>query len=110
MQRRLFLGSALLTPMLAAGRSRPAAGGAEIRLGGREYYQLRIYQLRAGPQVKLSNDFFRDAFIPAANRVGISRVGVFNPVLGPESPALYLLIASASLELLVNLDARLRQD
>ncbi len=52
----------------------------------------------------------RDAFISAANRLGVSPIGAFTPVLGTESPALYVLIPSASLELLVNLDARLGQD
>ncbi len=111
MQRRVFLGSALLTPALAGGGSRPfAARDVGTHPGGREYYQIRTYQLRAGPQVKVSNDFFRDAFIPAANRLGVRPVGVFNILIGTESPTLCVLIPSVSLELLVNLDARLGQD
>lgn len=116
MQRRKFLASSLAgslaTSALAAseGARSFAASPRAAAPAGREYYLFRRYQLRSGPQVKLAHDFFRDAFIPAANRLGITPIGVFSPVIGPESPALYVLIPSASLETLVNLDARLGQD
>src|SRR5262249_3373111 len=48
--------------------------------------------------------------IPAANRLGIKPVGVFNLAVGPETPAMYVLLPSASLDALVNLEARLAQD
>lgn len=77
---------------------------------GREYYQLRRYQLRSGPDVKLANGYFEQAFIPAANRLGIRPVGVFDVVVGDRSPSLYVLIPSTSLETLVHLDTRLATD
>jgi len=47
---------------------------------------------------------------PALNRLGISRVGVFNVEIGPESPAFYVLIPSASLETLLTVESRLNRD
>lgn len=114
MHRRKFLASSLAASALAAAApALPApalpAEGAESN-SGREYYLLRRYNLRSGPQVKLTNQFFRDVFVPAVNHLGITPVGVFNLALGPQTPALYVLLPSASLELLANLDAHLEAD
>jgi hypothetical protein len=109
MQRRRFLTSGLAASALAV-------GGAEGRLSaqapdsGREYYELRRYHLVSGPQTKLANKYFAEALIPALNRLGIKPVGAFNLYLGPETPSLYLLIPSASLDTLVNAELHLDQD
>ena len=42
-------------------------------------------------------------FIPALNRLGMSPIGVFNLTIGSETPILYVLIPSTSLETLVSL-------
>ncbi|HEX5482775.1 MAG TPA: NIPSNAP family protein [Terriglobia bacterium] len=109
MHRRKFLASSLAASALVAAPALPAGKEADSN-SGREYYLLRRYNLRSGPQVKITNQFFRDVFVPAVNRLGITPVGVFNLVLGPQTPALYVLLPSASLELLANLDARLEAD
>ncbi|HEV2426094.1 MAG TPA: NIPSNAP family protein [Terriglobia bacterium] len=119
MERRKFVGASLAVSALAAGNT-VMAGAAKGALTGssqaakndleREYYQLRRYQLRSGPQVKLANGYFEQAFIPAANRLGIGTVGVFNVVVGDRNPVLYVLVPSTSLETLIHLDARLAAD
>lgn len=111
MQRRTFLTSSLAAGALsavpaAAGQSSSSVASAK----GRLFYELRRYQLSNGPQKKLCDDFFHAALIPAVNRLGITPVGVFNLAIGPETPALYVLLPSASLETLVTLEARLAQD
>jgi hypothetical protein len=63
-----------------------------------------------GPQKKICDAFFQNAFIPAANRLGITPVGVFNLTVGPGTPAMYVLLPSASLDALVNLEAHLAND
>ncbi|HEY6290372.1 MAG TPA: NIPSNAP family protein [Terriglobia bacterium] len=115
MRRRTFVTSSLAASALAmspegslgSGPTRPQSGAGE---SGREYYQLRRYELRSGPQVKLVNGYFQQAFIPAANRLGIKPVGAFTVVAGAESPSLYILIPSASLETLVSIEPRLAAD
>jgi hypothetical protein len=78
--------------------------------GKRLYYELRRYQLVDGPQKKICDAFFQNAFIPAVNRLGITPVGVFNLTVGPGTPAMYVLLPSASVEALVNLEAHLAND
>ena len=92
--------------MLGAGQQAPGGTGA----AGREYYELRHYSLQNGPQRKLADGFFHEALIPALNRLGISPVGVFSAVIGPESASLYVLMPSTSVEKLVTADFRLEKD
>jgi NIPSNAP len=111
MQRRTFLSSSLTSATLGAIRAE-GSRYAQITSDGkeREFYELRRYQLYNGPQKKICDDYFKDAFLPAVNRLGITPVGVFNLTVGPETPAIYVLLPSPSLDTLVNLEARLAQD
>ena len=114
MHRRTFIASSLVAPALSVANSELLPGERLLEQatipGGREYYQLRRYQLSNGPGVKLAHSFFQEAFVPAANRLGIKPVGVFTVVVGPNTPALYALVPSTSLETLVMLDSRLSAD
>ena len=107
-QRRDFLASSLAASALLGGTALGSLGAAMGE--GREYYELRHYHLFRGPQVKLAHDFFRQALVPALNRLGMSPVGVFNVEIGPESPGVYVLIPSASAEASLTLEQRLNQD
>ena len=92
------------------GTSSQASGNASGPGKQRLYYELRRYQLVDGPQKKLCDAFFQNALIPAANRLGITPIGVFNLTVGPGTPAMYVLLPSASLDALVNLEAHLAND
>ena len=76
----------------------------------REFYQLRRYVLRNGPQLTLAQNYFQHALIPALNRMGIAQVGTFKLDIGPETPSYYVLIPSTSAETLLTLDLKLPQD
>ncbi|MFL6353110.1 MAG: NIPSNAP family protein [Bryobacteraceae bacterium] len=112
MHRRRFLASSLAASAMAidASSSDMQAGQQTSAGSGREYYELRRYQLASGPQQKLTNSFIADALIPALNRLGIKPVGAFDLYIGPETPSVYVLISSTSLETLVNLEFRLARD
>ncbi len=43
-----------------------------------------------------------ETLIPGLNKLGLKPIGAFTLTLGPETPALYLLIPSSSLDLLTN--------
>ncbi len=75
-----------------------------------EFYQLRKYTLRTGPQLALTQNYFEHALIPALNRIGISKVGAFKVDIGPETPTFYTLIPSPSAETLATLESRLASD
>src|ERR1019366_5000334 len=110
MERREFVKSAV-----AAGVGAGAAFGAEPQAKAQaearqEFYQLRKYSLRNGPQLALTQNYFEKALIPALNRLEMSPVGAFKVDIGPETPTYYVLIPSTSAEVLVTLDARLGKD
>lgn len=92
------------------GTASQAGASASTQGKQRLYYELRRYQLVDGPQKKICDAFFQNAFIPAVNRLGITPVGVFNLTVGPGTPAMYVLLPSASVEALVNLEAHLAND
>jgi hypothetical protein len=111
MQRRTFLASSLSAAAMAAGTSSMLGGAGETTDStGRDFYELRRYELRGGPQVKLTHAFLRDALIPAVNKLGIRPVGVFDIVIGDESPSMYVLLPSPSLKALVTLEETLASD
>jgi hypothetical protein len=108
LQRRHFLTSSLAA---AAVTVIPNNGLAQAPASkGREYYELRKYQFQSGPQTKLLQGYVENALIPALNRLGFSPIGAFSLDLGPETPALYLLIPSSNLESLVTTEFQLAQD
>jgi len=61
-------------------RLRVAFGAETGSVGGlhQEYYQLRTYKLRTGPQLALTQGYFEQALIPALNLLGMSPAGAFN--------------------------------
>src|ERR1700733_9334635 len=112
MERRTFLASSLAASALAVtapGGVLEAAQG-NMAAKGREFYQLRRYHINSGPQRKLCDDFFRDALIPALNRLSISPVGVFDLSIGPDTPSIYVLMPGLSAEMVATVETRLNQD
>jgi hypothetical protein len=110
LERRRFL----TTSFAAAGLALARAGEAQVQAAPapstREYYQLRRYQLQAGPQTKITESYFGDALIPALTRMGMGPVGAFKLDYGPETPVFYVLIPGRSVSNLATLDLRLAQD
>ena len=102
MRRRQFLASSWAASALAAPQTPPAKT--------REFYELRRYHLQMGAQRKLADAFFAEALIPALNRLAIAPVGVFSADIGPESPSLYVLLPSLSVETLATAEFRLEQN
>ncbi len=116
MERRKFLASSVAAA--AVGFSAPASlhafqGAMNSGSAGspaRQFYVLRHYLIRSGPQQSAANPFFRDALIPALNRAGISPVGVFNLTIGEPGPSFFVLMPGSSLENLAEIEDRLLQD
>jgi NIPSNAP len=107
----LVFTSDMLTKEVFARDGLSREGGAEAPAAqGREYYQLRRYQLQSGAEPKLVESYFSDALIPAAGRMGLGPVGAFRLEYGPETPAYYLLLTGRAVEDLAMLDLRLAQD
>jgi hypothetical protein len=107
MRRRSFLSSSVTASAASLAGVTASAQGAEP---ARELYELRRYQLRNGPRQGLVDAYMKDALLPALKRLGIGPVGVFNVMLGPDSPSLHVLIPHKSAESLVTLSGRLAAD
>jgi hypothetical protein len=107
MDRRNFLAASIATSavvMAGSGAAQTPAPSAH------EYYHLRRYSLKSGPQLKLTESYFGDALIPALTRLGMGPVGAFSLTIGPETPAYYVLIPGTSIEVHAELNLRLGQD
>ena len=99
MKRRSFVKASLLTGSL--GSLTPIAGLADKSSGDQkksspEFYELRTYTLKNESQLKLVEDYFRNAAIPALNRLGNRNIGVFRELKPAEAIRLYVLIPFSS--------------
>jgi hypothetical protein len=107
-ERRNFLRATLAASAAALASSAQAQSSGSAAT--HEYYQLRKYTFRSGPQGKLADQFFSGELIPALNKLGLSPVGVFRVDFGPQTPTTYVLIPGTNLETLVNADLLLAKD
>jgi hypothetical protein len=110
MKRREFLKSSVAAAGLATVVSGFGANIAAAPSASREFYELRRYHLRRGPMPKRFDDFYREAAIPAMNRAGVGPVGVFNVMVGPDNPTVYVLLPHKSAEAFATANDRIRAD
>jgi hypothetical protein len=110
MKRRSFLQSSIALAGGGTVVSGWTSSAEETGANQGECYELRLYHLRRGPRTDLFDKFYREAAIPALNRAGLARVGVFSVMVGPESPTMYVLLAHPSLESVTGTLARLDAD
>src|SRR5437868_11836097 len=116
MNRRDFVSAT----MAAAGGSRLSAGavGTAQQASGTgrtperpaEYYEQRRYQLRRGPAQGIVDTYLKTAALPAWQRAGVGPIGVFNVMIGAESPTFYVLLVHKSLDAFASLSERLAAD
>ncbi|MHB8520632.1 MAG: NIPSNAP family protein [Limisphaerales bacterium] len=110
MKRRTFLKSSLAVTSLA-GLSKVITVTAKADDAAKpQYYELRTYSIKSERQQKLVDDYWRNAAIPALNRIGIRPVGAFVAAEGTEIDKIYVLIPYDSLEIFASVPARLAAD
>jgi hypothetical protein len=98
MKRREFLKTSLVASAAAAATTSVVRAAEEKPADAREFYELHLYHLRQGPMLKRFDDFYRDVALPAWNRAGVSTVGVFDVMIGPEQPTKYVLLPFKSMD------------
>lgn len=96
MKRREFLKTSIVASAAVAATTSLTQAAEDPPPGTREFYELRLYHLRQGPMLKRFDDFYRDLAVPALNRAGVSAVGVFDVMIGPDQPTKYVLLPFAS--------------
>jgi hypothetical protein len=107
MKRREFISTSIAAAGLGLlGREAKAEETAPARV----FYELRQYHLRRGPKQEKFDHFYRDAAIPAYNRAGIEKVGVFTVAVGPDSPTMYVLLTHKTLDSVAAVPAAMAAD
>lgn len=110
MNRRHFIGISGTAGLAAA--TAPLTAQAADTGSGRDYYELRRYTVETEAQRRGLDSFFKDAAIPALNRLEVRPLGVFyerEPQAGKQ-PAIYALLRHRSPESAVTLPNRLIED
>ena len=100
MHRREFVTAGVVTAALPPEGAR-ANGEAQVKdetkTTGPRVLELRRYRLRFGPSEARFSDYAK-VLLPALNRVGVKPVGAFTVVIGPDSPAVYLLLSHPNVD------------
>jgi len=112
MNRREFVASSL-TAGLTGATAMPSLAETEIALAepnAREYYELRQYHVWRGNMANRLDDYLKNAYVPAMRRLGAGPIGVFNVMIGDDSPTVYVLTPYKTAEAALTLTSRLSSD
>jgi hypothetical protein len=113
MSRRDFVAASLgasLSPTMSQAAVREGAEGPGRAKSAPPLLELRRYRFRFGPMEARFAEYAKNALVPALNRAGVKPVGAFSVVIGPDSPAVYLLLPHASPDSVATLAGRLGAD
>lgn len=79
---------------------------------GREFYQLKVYSFDSEDQVALTDEYLKEAFLPALKKLGITQIGVFKSRLNETDTTqkTYVLIPFSSMQQFLTLEEQLDKD
>lgn len=109
MKRRTFV-KASLTGSAAIAATALQANVTASKKDTREYYELRTYTLKDAAQQQLVEAYYKTAAIPALNRLGVARVGVFTELKPTRQSKLFVFIPYNSLEHFTKVNVALESD
>jgi hypothetical protein len=46
----------------------------------KDIYEIKVYAMKSAEQITATDNYLRDAYIPAMHRLGLKQVGVFKPI------------------------------
>lgn len=92
MKRRSFVKASLVTTVFGSVLPHIGAAAESDKTAERQFYELRVYTLKNEEQQQLVEDYFKNAAIPALNRLGSKNVGVFTELKPSGQTKLYVLI------------------
>jgi hypothetical protein len=75
-------------------------------------FQIKVYHIKNDAQVKATDNFLENAFLPALHRFGIKNIGVFKPIANDTAAdkLIYVLIPFSSLDEWMKINDRLDAD
>lgn len=107
-KRRDFLASSIaLAAVAGAGHTVAADADAGKK---QEHYELRAYRIKDAAKQTVVSAYLEKALLPALNKMGIDRVGVFKVMDKPEDLSIYVLIPFKTMEALAELSPKLLAD
>ena len=75
-----------------------------------EYYELRVYRNPTDAKRKVVSDYLEKALVPALNRMGIDRVGVYTLKDTPDDFSIFVLVPYKTLKAFSQLNPKLASD
>lgn len=111
MDRRDFVAASIGASVTALGPAREAgAGGADTPAAAPQVLELRRVQLRFGTMETRYAEYAKGVLLPALNRAGVKPVGAFTTMVGPDSPAVTLLLPHPNADSVTALAKRMAAD
>lgn len=96
----------ILVPIVSFVANEP--GGQ--KKSNQELYELRVYTLKNEVQQKMVENYFQKAAIPAYNRYGIKKIGVFSELKPSGQTKIYVIIPFQSFKDFLNIQDKLSKD
>jgi len=113
MKRRSFVKASLLTGSLSSLGSaavKASQNATTDKIPQQEFYELRVYTLKNATQQQLVEDYFKNAAIPALNKIGSRNIGIFTELKPVGQTKLYALIPFRSMQDFLSAAGKLSND
>jgi len=80
--------------------------------GQKDIYEVRTYLLQSAGQIQATDQYLKDAYLPALHRLGFHHIGVFKPIANDTAAVkkIYVLVTYPSLASWQKTKIRLQQD
>ncbi|QXV64817.1 NIPSNAP family protein [Mucilaginibacter sp. 21P] len=108
MKRRSFVKQSIIGGAVAA--ITPSVAMSHAKTAATEYYELRVYTFKDERQQKLTEDFYRDVFVPVVKKLTNEPVGVFTEFSPAGQSKFFVLIPYANFAQVDHLFDQLESD
>lgn len=84
--------------LLVSFRVESKPNGVDSRQTNKPFFQLIVYHLNSEAQIKATDKFLENNYLPALHRIGIKNIGVFKPITNDTASdkRIYVLISFSS--------------
>src|SRR3569833_197165 len=108
--RRNFVKTSLLAGTVAVTHSVTSFASITVQPTAREFYELRVYQIKNQKQQALVENYWKNAAIPTLNSLGIKNIGVFTELKPADQTRIFVLIPFSSINDFLRMTAGLNKD
>ncbi len=108
LNRRKFFSTSVAAAAATAAWTQAESSGSAAK--AQEYYELRTYQLQSTAKQKAFLTYVESALLPALNRIGLQRIGVFTSLDKADDHDVRMLIPFPNLQAFDSLTTKLEAD